>query len=153
MSEPSPTPRYVLVRAEVLNRHAVTSIRFVEQNHYRLWQYMMANKHDLIVQKASPCLWLPEAEYAANSRLFDQSGPREDVTRLNFAIYDQDTGLCNTVQRFVPTADADQLRDLLLQRIPDALRASDDFVMEQQCGCAVIRNAGDPTRLGAPLAF
>ena len=36
-------------------------------------------------------------------------------------------------------AETDQLREQLLQRVPVDLRASDDFVMEQQRGYAVIK--------------
>ncbi len=153
MPQSTPLHRHVLVRCEVVNRDSVASIRFVEQDHFRLWQYMMANKHDLIVQSAAPCLWLPEAEYAANATVFDNAGSCEAVTRLTFAVYDQESGLCNTLQRFVPLAETDQLSELLLRRISPDISGSDDFVMEQQRGYAVIKAGADVTRLGFPLGF
>ena len=143
--------RHVLVRCEVTNRDAVSSVRFVEQDHYRLWQYMMANKHDLIVRNAAPCLWLTDTEYLGHPALFDLAGPCEPVSCLRFAVFDQTTGLCNTLQRFVPTNESEQLRDLLLRRVPPDLRASDDFVMEQRNGCAIIKAGIDGRRLGSPL--
>ena len=143
--------RHVLVRCEVTNRDAVISVRFVEQDHYRLWQYMMANKHDLIVRDAAPCLWLTDTEYANKAALFAQAGTCEPVTCLRFAVYYQTSGLCSTLQRFVPTNESEQLRDLLLLRVPPDLRASDDFVMEQQRGYAIIKTGVDGSRLGSPL--
>jgi len=143
--------RRVLVRCSVINRDAIASVRFIEHDHFRLWQYMMANKHDLVVRDAAPCLWLPEAEYASNAALFDHAGSSESVTRLTFAIYDPSSGMCNTMQRFVPTPETDQLRELLLQRVPPDVRVSDDFVMEQQRGYAIVRAGADISRLGFPL--
>ena len=147
------THRQVLVRCRVINRDAVTSVRFIEHDHFRLWQYMMANKHRLIVQDAAPCLWLPDSEYASNAAVFDHAGVCEPVTRFTFAVYDRATGLCDTTKRFVPMHETDQLRDLLLQRIPPDVRASDDFMMEQQRGYAIIKTGADVSRLGLPLEF
>jgi hypothetical protein len=145
--------RRVLVRCSVINRDAVCSVRFVEQDHFRLWQYMMANKHHLIVQNVTPCLWIPDGECAANSAVFDHAGTNDPVTRLTLAIYDHTTGLCNTMQRFVPTNEIAQLRELLLRRIPEDVRASDDFAMEQQRGYAILKTGADAGRLGLPLEF
>ena len=143
--------RHVLVRCSVINRDSAISVRFIEQDHFRLWQYMMANKHGLIVQDVAPCLWLPDWEYATNAAVFGRAGANEAVTRLTFAVYDSAIGICNTMQRFVPTHETDQLREQLLQRVPVDLRASDDFVMEQQRGYAVIKTGTDVSRLGLPL--
>ena len=151
MPQSTPLHRHVLVRCEVVNRDRAASVRFIEQDHFRLWQYMMANKHDLIVQSAVACLWLPEAEYAANAAIFDNAGTCEAVTRLTFAVYDRVSGLCNTLQRFVPIAETDQLSDLLLRRISPDVRASDDFAMEQQRGYAVIKSGADTTRFDLAL--
>ena len=143
--------RHVLVRCCVINRDSAISVRFIEQDHFRLWQYVMANKHGLIVQDVAPCLWIPDSEYAANATVFNRAGDNEPVTRLTFAIYDSANGLCNTMQRFVPTLETDQLREQLLQRVPVDIRDSDEFVMEQQRGCAVIKTGNDVSRLGLPL--
>ncbi len=151
MPQSTPLHRHVLVRCEVVNRASAVSIRFVEQDHFRLWQYMMANKHDLIVRGAAPCLWLPDAEFAANVSVFDKAGTCEAVTRLTFAVYDHLSGLCNTMQRFVPLAETDELSELLLRRVSPDIRTSDDFVMQQQRGYAVIKAGADPTRIGLPL--
>jgi hypothetical protein len=153
MLQSTPLHRHVLVRCEVINRDNIASVRFIEQDHFRLWQYMMANKHDLVVQGAAPCLWLPEAEYAANSTLFESAGVCEAVTRLTFAIYDHESGLCNTLQRFVPVDETEHLSELLLRRVSPDIGGSDDFVMEQQRGYAVIKAGADASRLGLPLGF
>ena len=93
------------------------------------------------------------AEYAANAAPFDNAGACEAVTRLTVAVYDRVAGLCNTLQRFVPIAETDQLSELLLRRISPDVRTSDDFAMEQQRGYAVIKPGADIPRLGLPLEF
>jgi hypothetical protein len=136
----------------VTNRDGVVSLRFVERDHFRLWQYMMANKHGLTIAGPTPCLWMPETEFTPKAGLFALAGPCDAVTRLTFAVYDQPTGLCNTTQRFVPTEETDVVVELLMQRIPIDVRASDDFMMEQQRGFAVAKTTDDIARIGIPLA-
>lgn len=150
---PNPSERQLLVRCEVTNRDGDPSVRFVEHNVFRLWQYMMANKHGLVVHGLSMCLWLPEQEWQAQGEVFQRSGAVESVHRISFAIYERATGLCNTMQRYVPAADADTVKDLLLQRIPQEIRTEGDFAMELEAGRAVIRDGVvDPATLGHALS-
>ncbi len=131
--------RQPLVRCMVRNRDAEISVRFVEHSLYRLWQYMMVNKHNIEVEDASVCLWLPEAELQAQSQLFQRSGEVDSVQRISFAVYDKDSGLCNTLQRFVANSDSSRVQELLLRRIPVEARLSGDFAMELESGFAVRR--------------
>lgn len=145
--------RQLLVRCEITNRDGDLSVRFVEHHLFRLWQYMMANKHGLVVHSLSVCLWLPEEEWHAQGELFQRAGTVETVHRLSFAVYDRSTGLCNTMQRFVPAGDADKVRELLLQRVSPEARAEGDFAMEMESGRAVIRDdIDDPAALGHTLS-
>ena len=153
MPHRDPPHRHILVRCTVTNRDGASSVRFVEQEHFRLWQYMMANKHGLTIADPKPCLWMPDAEFTPKAGVFELAGSCEPVTRLTFAVYEQATGLCNTTQRFVPTAETDVVLDLLMQRIPIDVRASDDFIMEQQLGYAVAKAADDTARIGTALAL
>ena len=148
MSHSDASHRHILVRCRVTNRDGVASTRFVERDHFRLWQYMMTNKHGLIVADPTPCLWMPETEFTPKAGVFELAGPCDAVTRLNFAVFDQATGLCNTTQRFVPTDETDVVVEVLMQRIPLDVRASDDFMMEQQRGFAVAKTTGDVSRIG-----
>ena len=143
--------RQLLVRCEIKNRHGEASVRFVEHSLYRLWQYMMANKHQLLVQRASICLWLPEAEWQAQAKLFEHAGQVEPVHRIGIALFDGDNGFCNTMQRFVAEPDSQRVRSLLLGRIPNDARQSGDFAMEVEVGYAVARGASDLAELGNPL--
>lgn len=113
---------------------------------------MMVNKHDLVVHEAAVCLWLPEVELKAQSQLFQHSGEVDDVHRISFAIYDQDSGFCNTLQRFVAATDSQRVQQLLLGRIPAQATRSGDFAMELESGFTVLREGpGDPEGLGHTL--
>jgi hypothetical protein len=145
--------RQLLVRCEITNRDGDPSVRFVEHNVFRLWQYMMANKHGLVVHGLSMSLWLPEHEWLAQGEIFQRAGCVESVQRISFAIYERATGLCNTMQRYVPATDADKVKELLLQRIAPDVRAEGDFAMELETGRAVIReDVVDPATLGHALS-
>lgn len=145
--------RQLLVRCEITNRDGELGVRYVEHNVFRLWQYMMANKHGLVVHGLAVCLWLPEQEWQAQGEIFQRAGTMEAVHRLSFAVYDRTTGLCNTMQRYVPANDADKVRELLLSRISPEARAEGDFAMELEAGRAVIRDdLVDPASLGHALS-
>ena len=141
--------RQVLIRCQVENRKKNRSVRYVEKNHYQLWQYMVTNKHELRVRNAALCLWMSTLEFEQQHQLFSQSGEVESVNQIRFAIFDQRTGMCDTLQRFVALADADTVSDLLLQRIPKDLRESNDFAMQMDTGIAVIqKDQVDISQLG-----
>jgi hypothetical protein len=143
--------RQLLVRCRVRNRAGEVSKRFVEHQLFRLWQYMMANKHGLRVEHVDLGLWIPEGEWMAQRTLFEQSGPREDVQRISVAIYDPASGVCDTLQRFVPAEDAEHVKTLLLARLTGG-RTDADHVMELAKGVAIIRtDVADLATLGQPL--
>ncbi|NJN50728.1 MAG: hypothetical protein HC809_02030 [Gammaproteobacteria bacterium] len=149
MPDQSSDARHVLIRCVVENRDGERSLRFVEQTHYRLWQYMMANKHSLRVTSPSVALWVPDTEYTAKEALLSRAGTNEPVDRIAFAIYDDQTGIVSTLQRFVARDDSTRLQQTLLAKFPASLRQSDDFAMEQESGRAIVRSGGtDATRVG-----
>jgi hypothetical protein len=143
--------RQLLVRCEVTNREGDPSVRFVEYGVFRLWQYMMASKHGLVVHNLGIAIWMPEQDWQAQRQLTAASV--EEVQRLSFAIYDRGTGLCNTMQRYVLSTDADQVRDLLLQRVSAEVRQAGDFAIDVEAGRAVARDGtADPVSLGHGLS-
>ena len=151
--------RQLLVRCRVRNRAGEVSVRFVEQQLFRLWQYMMANRHGLRVLQVDFGLWIPEQEWLAQRTLFERAGPADDVKRVSLVIYDPATGVCDTLQRFVPAQDAEQVKARLLGRLQTETAAagteagSADYAMEVENGFAVIRaDAADLATLGRPLS-
>jgi hypothetical protein len=144
--------RQLLVRCDVRNSAEEHSVRFVEHSVYRLWQYMMANRHGITVQETALCLWLPEAEWNHQSDLFHHAGTTELVNRINIAVYDPISRFCNTVQRFVSSQDSFRVEELLMGRISTETRNSDDVVMEVDTGMAIVREGlADLVNLGYAL--
>ena len=144
--------RHLLVCCTVTNASDEVSIRYVEHSLYRLWQYTMANKHGIVVRDANVCLWLPDQELLSHEALFQQAGSVEEVHRISFANYEPDTGLCNTMQRFVAAKEVDHVRTLLLNHIPEKSKGNGDFAMETETGHAVINSdAADLRALGRLL--
>ena len=142
----------MLVRCGISNRSGDPGVRFVEHSLFRLWQYMMANKHDIVVRDAELCLWLPQTEWRTQSELFHRAGAVHTVHRISFAIYDTDIGMCDTLQRFTSAADSAQLQELLLERIPAVRRATGDFTMQVEEGHAIVREGlADLISLGYTL--
>lgn len=131
--------REILVRCAVSNRTNDVSVRFVEKSHFRLWQYMMANKHHILVDTAAICLWLPNTEFNEHATLFNHAGPVEPVNRISLAMFDKEVGLVNVTQRFVPDNDTELVSRLLLSRVPGDLQNTEDVVHEVQPGYAIVR--------------
>lgn len=139
MAAPIPH-RFLLVRCTVRNRAGESSVRFVEHNQFRLWQYLMANKHSIVVTSAGMGLWLPQIEWQERAELFARAGESEIVMRLHFEIFDPLTGLCDIVQRFVPQPDFKFVADKLQAMLPQEVRDSDQCQMTVEQGQAVIRS-------------
>ena len=149
MRQESAGVHHRLVRCLVENDAGEQSVRFVEETHFRLWQYMVVNRHRLRVSAPAACVWLPLAEYAAHEQLFSRTGASEPVDRLAFAVYDPIVKLVTTLQRFVPAADAARLREHLLGRFPETIRDTDDLHVDEERGVAFVRaNDADAARIG-----
>ncbi len=151
----TPTPhRFLLVRCQVRNREDQKSLRFVEYGQFRLWQYLMANKHSIVVEAAGMGLWLPEGEWSAHSDLFGQAGSSEPVLKLHYELYDEDTGLADIVQRFVIASDFETLRSRLRSLVPAKLLGTDRCIETVEEGRCVVRNQPVPLEsLGRQLSL
>ncbi|MBV1905903.1 MAG: hypothetical protein KUG75_07490 [Pseudomonadales bacterium] len=130
--------RQTLVRCQLNNEQGVQSTRFIDKSQFQLWRYMMIHKHDFTITAATPCLWIPLEEFEKQDKLFNQAGINHAVMQLSMAIYDPKTALCDTLQRFVPREDSDIVKNILLERIPEDLRASENFVMQSIDGIAIL---------------
>lgn len=138
MATPIPH-RFLLVRCEVENRSGEPSLRYVEHNQFRLWQYLMANKHGIIVRSAGMALWLPQREWQERAELFERAGPCETVMRLHLEIFDPLTGLCDVVQRFVPESDLTLVAAKLEGMLPPTDLAHEQCIKTVETGQSVIR--------------
>ena len=134
MSLDSLQPHQNLLRCLVGSDQGELSLRFVEQTHFRLWQYLLANKHNLRVHEAIACLWLNQSEFEQQQDLYIHAGNVEPLCRLSFSVYDDNAGWCDVVQRFLPAAEKDEVKAILLKKIPASVRASENFMLTEEAG-------------------
>lgn len=153
MATPIPH-RFLLVRCQVRNRDDESSLRFVEYSQFRLWQYLMANKHGIVVEAAGMGLWLPEGEWGQQSDLFGHAGTSESVLKLHYELFDEDTGLTDIVQRFVIASDFHTLRSKLHSLVPAGLLGTDRCIETVEEGRCVVRDQPVPLEsLGRQLSL
>ena len=114
-----------LVRCEVTNRYRETSIRFVELDAYRLWEYLMTSKHGLRVGNPNICLWVHASEYERNASVFDRAGEVEPVDRIVVDLFDREYGFSQTITRYARTTETEQVMQILRSHIPSDLYDSD----------------------------
>lgn len=131
MSESSPFhDSQKLVRCQVANRYRETSIRFIEIDAFKLWEYLMTSKHGLRVGEPTLCLWVDDAEYKRNANVFDRAGDVEAVNRIVVDLFDREYGFSQTVTRYARTAESDRVVEILRSHIPPQLCNSEACQIE-----------------------
>ncbi|MCB1802720.1 MAG: hypothetical protein KDI82_13600 [Gammaproteobacteria bacterium] len=114
-----------LMRCEVVNRYHESSVRFVELDAFKLWQYLMSNKHGMKVGEPTLCLWVDADEYARNANVFDRAGGVEAVNRIVVDLFDAEYGFSQTITRYARAGETGQVTTILRSHIPDGLCDSD----------------------------
>jgi len=126
-----------LIRCQVTNRYQETSTRFIEIGAFKLWEYMMTNKHGLKVGEPSLCLWVDDSEYENNANVFDRAGDVEQVNRIVVELFDQEYGFSQTTTRYARISETDQVLDILRSHIPPELCSSEACSIDVICGRVV----------------
>ena len=126
-----------LVRCQVLNRYHETSTRFVEIGAFRLWEYLMTNKHGLRITDPSLCLWIDDTEYQRSANLFDRAGDVEQVNRIVLDLFDSEYGFSQTVTRYARAAESDQVMQILRSHVAPELSGAETCHIEVVSGRVV----------------
>lgn len=114
-----------LMRCRVANRYRETSVRFVEFDAFKLWEYLMTHKHGLHIDEPTLCLWVDAADYAANANVFDRAGDVEPVNRIVVDLFDAEYGFSQTTTRYARSGESERVVEILRSHIPPALCNSD----------------------------
>ena len=126
MSENSPLHEsQKLVRCEVVNRRQESSVRFIEIDAFKLWEYLMTAKHGLKVGQPSICLWIHDNEYQRNASVFERTGEVEPVNRLVVDLFDREYGFSQTITRYARAGETDKVLSILRSHIPTDLCGSE----------------------------
>jgi|GEM_PF-281308 len=116
--------RQKLVRCSVSSNSGEDNIRIVELENFRLWEYLMTNKHGLTVSDLYLCLWVSDYEYQQRQSIYTHAGATERVNRIVVDLYDEEYGFTNTINRFAPESDTDKVVSILTSHIPKPMHSS-----------------------------
>jgi len=109
----------------------------VEYETFRLWEYLMSQKHGLKIDDLFLCLWVCEEEYQNNKEVFPLNDEDTFVSHIVVELYDDEYGFTNTINRFVPEEDTDLVIGILTSHIPKHLFNSKSCQIEVIKGRAI----------------
>ena len=130
-----------LIRCNVVNRYNEESIRFIEFNNFKLWEYLMTNKHGIKVGNRSLCLWISNEEFQENESLYLRSGEVEPVTRVVVDLFNEEYGFSNAITRFVRDTETEQVIKILTSHIPEDYVNTDICQVDTYAGYSIIQKA------------
>ena len=113
--------RQKLIRCNVIGKAGSDSVRMVELENFRLWEYLMTNKHGLQVHNLFLCLWVCEEEYIENENVYSHAGKADQVNHIVVELYDDEYGFTNTINRFVPDEETDKVVKIHTSHIPKSV--------------------------------
>lgn len=119
------TCTHKLVKCDVVNKKLEKSCRYIKLEKYKMWSYIMEQKHGLSIVKKSLCLWMNTAEYEANSRLFGPGHKKEEVSMIEMMIFDEHNSSTFSITRFVPSETTDKVKEILKGHVNEKVIASD----------------------------
>ncbi len=130
-----------LIRCNVVNRYNEESIRFIEFNNFKLWEYLMTNKHGIKIGNMSLCLWISNEEFQENESLYLRSGEVEPVTRVVVDLFNEEYGFSNAITRFVRDTETEQVIKILTSHIPEDYVNTDICQVDTYAGYSIIQKA------------
>lgn len=114
-----------LIRCRVSSEKNPSSIRYIELENYKMWEFMVTTKHGLVVETdLSLCLWVHEEEYIRNEDVYSRAGNVSPVNRLMIMINDESRGYYYSASRFVPSDETEKVKNILLSHTSGS---SDEF--------------------------
>ena len=135
-----------LMRCQVANRYQEGSVRFVELDSFKLWEYLMTHKHADSIKNISLCLWVSEEEYLDHETVYSHTGEAEPVNRVIVDLYDEEYGFSNIITRFVRSSETDQVIDILKSHLARQSTTPADTQIQTFRGYSIIQNKPTHTR-------
>ena len=146
MAEHPYTDTEKLIRCNVINRYNEQTVRLIEFNHFKLWEYLMTHKHGARINNISLCLWISEDEYQENESIYLRSGEIEPVNRIVVDLFDEEYGFSNAITRFARASETEQVTKILSSHIPEHISNTQDCQIHTFKGYSVIQNKITHTR-------
>jgi len=121
-----------LVRCEVSNCHDEASVRLVELDSFKLWEYLMVHKHHMQISNPTLCLWVSLGEFEENEATFEHYGALEPVDRILVDLFDGECGYSQTSIRYARSSETKRVIEILKSHVPQQLHT------EEACNIQVI---------------
>ena len=135
-----------LIRCDVINKYNEQSVRLIEFNHFKLWEYLMTHKHGARIKNISLCLWVSEEEYQDHESVYSHTGEAEPVNRVIVDLYDEEYGFSNIITRFVRASETDQVIAILKSHLARQSTTPADTQIQTFRGYSIIQNKPTHTR-------
>lgn len=141
---PSGVRRQQLLRCVMLNAFGEASIRYVEPEHFKLWEFMMRSRHSLTVASTRLGMWLPLSDFEAHVGPFSHSGEAENAVRLTIRWFNSAGHHTVGVERYVRERELESVKRILLSHVPPSARDSGSFELDEVAGVCVSRPISEP---------
>lgn len=133
-----------LLACEVLGTAGGPSLRYVELELFRLWEYMMRTRHGLEVRVTGLGLWVGPSEFDANPDGFAHMGESDEVTRFAISRFNPRHNYTFDIVRYVPTAEFGSVREILLSHVSGTELRSEDVELSERHGVYVGKPVAQP---------
>jgi hypothetical protein len=139
MSETAGLSSTKLVKCELFNRKMEKTLRFIELDKFKLWLYMMQNKHGFVIGDKSLHLWVSADQYRKHENLYGASHKLEEVDLIDMIIFDEDNKFTYSIARFAPSSERQKMKKILLSHVNRRLLTKDHFEINVYPGYALAR--------------
>jgi hypothetical protein len=135
-----------LIRCNVTNKYNEQTVRLVEFNHFKLWEYLMTHKHGARISHISLCLWISEEEYLDHEGIYSRAGDVEPVNRIIVDLFDEEYGFSNAITRFARESETEHVINILRSHVPKQLWGTNDCQLQTYKGYSVTQHKHMPSR-------
>ena len=110
------------------------TLRFIPFHEFELWKYMMQNKHGFLVTDVSVSIWVDFDEYERLNAIYEQAADGEAVLQLIFFVYSDQEAMHYQVVRYVPMAQSDTVKEILLKHFAPKASDRENVSIEERPG-------------------
>jgi hypothetical protein len=87
-------------------------VRYVPLEMFGLWEHLLTSRHGFRIRSRTASVWVEIEEGGAGAGV---RSPVEKVTELCLFVFDAGDGMLHRICRFVPTAELESVRQILLR--------------------------------------
>lgn len=136
-TEPLLTDSTKLIRCSLINKDNKLSVRFVEMDHYRLWSYMITQKHGFTIKDTFLSLWVKENIFYQKQDIYSRYGDKEKMNLISMMLYDDVNGFSFNINRYILEAETEIMIKVLSSHVREELVINNSFDMQVYPGFCI----------------